>query len=110
MTLTAARQAFLEEFSGSPKPLSLAAPPVHALTIDEAKEWAKNVVRALPKGTEFTSMRLLGRVRLRGDVRVRGAVIKHLHNEGLIHAAGFTTEDQEGRNNGYAAKWKVNEW
>jgi len=110
MTLTAARQAFLEEFSGSPKPLLPAAPPVHTLTIAEAKEWAENVVRALPKGTEFTSMRLLGRVRLRGDARVRGAVIKHLQRARLIHAAGFTTEDQEGRNNGYAVKWRVNEW
>lgn len=77
------------------------------MTVTKAKEWAENVVRHLPCSSTFTSQAFFSRVRLLGDKRGRGAVIRHLRALGLITAHSITREDQESRNNGLAVRWKV---
>lgn len=90
----------------SRKPTNLVF-PVAPFSIAEACKWAEEFVFSLPTGTTFTSMRLFAGIRLRGDKRARGVVLNHLRRLGLITVNGLTQEDQEGRNNGYAALWEV---
>ena len=77
------------------------------LNTQEAVEWAFRFVTYLPKGTTFTSMKLFEGIKLRGDKRARGIVLNALRRSGLITIQGLTQDDQEGRNNGYAALWEV---
>ena len=81
--------------------------PTRSLSIIEAQTFAEDFVRKLPEGTTFTSMSLLRGVRLQSDKRGRGQVIRHLQRLRLITLDGFTKEDQETRNNGFAARWRV---
>lgn len=92
--------------------LSLWVPSVvTVLSVAEAKEWSEQRLKSLPAYSEFTSMSLFAGVRLRGDKRGRGEVIKHLLRRGVISVVGITRQNQESRNRGYAALWHTNpEW
>jgi len=93
--------------SDSPTAFFLSPPNNRMLSYPEALEFAITTVTKLPLGMTLTSQELFEGVRLRGDKRVRGAIIQHLRRLGLLRAVGYTQRGQTNRNNGWAWEWEV---
>lgn len=78
------------------------------LPMADALVFAEDLVKKLPHGTLFTSMKFFAGVEVEGKKNVsRMAILFYLQGKGLIRSVGATKRDQESRNGGWATEWVV---
>ena len=77
------------------------------MNLDEATKYVVNKILSARSGGRFTSQSLFADIQLHADKRSRGIIMRRLQSMKLIDKEGWTTQDQESRNNGVASLWRV---